>query len=138
MFEELKNKYILSVKKNISLIDYREVNNSIKEFNFLNFITNDGRLNITFLNDPHETHKVGIENFEELKKIENQLILDIKEEIINFNKDDSSIENKITLITEKEEINFILKSSLDEKTIFEKSKESIRFWSEFEELEEII
>lgn len=138
MFEELKNKYILSVKKNISLVDYQIETNPIKEFNFLNFITNDGRLNITFLNDPHKTHKVGIENFEELKKIENQLILDIKEEIINFNKDDSSIENKITLITEKEEINFILKSSLDEKSIFEKSKESIRFWSEFEELEEII
>ena len=138
MFEELKNKYILSVKKNISLVDYQIETDPIKEFNFLNFITNDGRLNITFLNDPHETHKVEIINFEELKKIENQLILDIKEEIINFNKDDSSIENKITLITEKEEINFILKSSLNEKSLFDKSKESIRFWSEFEELEEII
>lgn len=138
MFEELKNKYILSVKKNISLVDYQIEIDPIKEFNFLNFITNDGRLNITFLNDPHETHKVEIINFEELKKIENQLILDIKEENINFNKDDSSIENKITLITEKEEINFILKSSLDEKSLFDKSKESIKFWSEFEELEEII
>ena len=138
MFEELKNRYILSVKKNISLVDYQIETDLIKEFNFLNFITTDGRLNITFLNDPHETHKVEIINFEELKKIENQLILDIKEEIINFNKDDSSIENKITLITEKEEINFILKSSLNEKSLFDKSKESIRFWSEFEELEEII
>lgn len=138
MFEELKNKYILSVEKNISLIDYQDETDPIQEFNFLNFITTDGYLKITFFNDPYGSHKVEIENFEELKKIKNQLILDIKEETINFNKDDFLIENKITLITEKEEINFILKSSLDEKSIFEKSKESIRFWSEFEELEEII